>query len=107
MRLPSPCEDWWRGIMTLPFFTNKVVHSYSDMWEEEMDLVVDDLKKDEMVKTKGLVIRKAKNVFVTLTYVFKIHLVKHWSNISCCYSTTTIAQYIYNPIFKQPLKQGI
>jgi hypothetical protein len=31
------------------------------MWEEEMDLVVDDLKKDEMVKTKGLVIRKAKN----------------------------------------------
>jgi hypothetical protein len=31
------------------------------IWEEEMDLVVDDLKKDEMVKTKGLVIRKAKN----------------------------------------------
>jgi hypothetical protein len=30
------------------------------IWEE-MDLVVDDLKKDEMVKTKGLVIRKAKN----------------------------------------------
>ncbi|XP_059454173.1 cytochrome P450 CYP73A100-like [Corylus avellana] len=54
-------SDHWRKmrrIMTLPFFTNKVVHSYSDMWEEEMDLVVDDLKKDEMVKTKGLVIRK-------------------------------------------------
>lgn len=54
-------SDHWRKmrrIMTLPFFTNKVVHSYSDMWEEEMDLVVDDLKKDERVKTKGLVIRK-------------------------------------------------
>jgi hypothetical protein len=34
--------------------------SVKGMWEEEMDLVVDDLKKDEMVKTKGLVIRKAK-----------------------------------------------
>jgi hypothetical protein len=35
--------------------------SVKGMWEEEMDLVVDDLKKDEMVKMKGLVIRKAKN----------------------------------------------
>jgi hypothetical protein len=37
--------------------------SVKGMWEEEMDLVVvvDDLKKDEMVKTKGLVIGKAKN----------------------------------------------
>jgi hypothetical protein len=37
--------------------------SVKGMWEEEMDLVVvvDDLKKDETVKTKGLVIRKAKN----------------------------------------------
>lgn len=53
--------DHWRKmrrIMTLPFFTNKVVHNYSDMWEEEMDLVVHDLKRDESVKTKGLVIRK-------------------------------------------------
>ncbi|XP_018823563.1 cytochrome P450 CYP73A100-like [Juglans regia] len=53
--------DHWRKmrrIMTLPFFTNKVVHQYSDMWEEEMDLVVDDLKKDEGVRTKGIVIRK-------------------------------------------------
>ncbi|KAG2667970.1 hypothetical protein I3760_15G138200, partial [Carya illinoinensis] len=53
--------DHWRKlrhIMTLPFFTNKVVHQYSDMWEEKMDLVVHDLKKDERVKTKGIVIRK-------------------------------------------------
>ncbi|KAG8478739.1 hypothetical protein CXB51_028573 [Gossypium anomalum] len=53
--------DHWRKmrrIMTLPFFTNKVVHNYSNMWEEEMDLVVKDLKKDENVKSKGIVIRK-------------------------------------------------
>ncbi|KAH1082932.1 hypothetical protein J1N35_022693 [Gossypium stocksii] len=53
--------DHWRKmrrIMTLPFFTNKVVHNYSNMWEEEMDLVVNDLKKDENVKSKGIVIRK-------------------------------------------------
>lgn len=53
--------DHWRKmrrIMTLPFFTNKVVHQYSDMWENEMDLVVDDLKKNEKVKYDGIVIRK-------------------------------------------------
>ncbi|KAJ8540025.1 hypothetical protein K7X08_026414 [Anisodus acutangulus] len=44
--------------MTLPFFTNKVVHQYSDMWENEMDLVVDDLKNNENVKYEGIVIRK-------------------------------------------------
>ncbi|KAK9210292.1 hypothetical protein WN944_002662 [Citrus x changshan-huyou] len=54
-------EHWrkMRRIMTLPFFTNKVVHNYSDMWEHEMDLVVHDLKNDyESVSTKGIVIRK-------------------------------------------------
>ncbi|XP_022730657.1 cytochrome P450 CYP73A100-like [Durio zibethinus] len=53
--------DHWRKmrrIMTLPFFTNKVVHHYSNMWEEEMELVVNDLKKDEKVKSEGIVIRK-------------------------------------------------
>jgi trans-cinnamate 4-monooxygenase len=28
------------------------------MWEEKMDLVVHELKRDERVRTKGLVIRK-------------------------------------------------
>nr|QUN00518.1 cytochrome P450 73A220 [Tripterygium wilfordii] len=53
--------DHWRKmrrIMTLPFFTNKVVHNYSDMWEEEMNLVVHDLKKDEGVRMEGLVVRR-------------------------------------------------
>ncbi|XP_027067045.1 cytochrome P450 CYP73A100-like [Coffea arabica] len=53
-------EHWrkMRRIMTLPFFTNKVVHQYSDMWEDEMDLVVRDLRTDERVRTQGIVIRK-------------------------------------------------
>ncbi|XWS28175.1 hypothetical protein CRYUN_Cryun25bG0043100 [Craigia yunnanensis] len=53
-------EHWrkMRRIMTLPFFTNKVVHQYSNMWEEEMEMVVNDLKKNEKMKTKGIVIRK-------------------------------------------------
>jgi hypothetical protein len=36
-------------------------HDYNDMWEKEMDLVVHDLKRDERVRTKGQVIRKACN----------------------------------------------
>lgn len=54
--------DHWRKmrrIMTLPFFTNKVVNQYSDMWEEEMDLVVDDLKREyEKLKIGGIVVRR-------------------------------------------------
>ncbi|KAA8535862.1 hypothetical protein F0562_030818 [Nyssa sinensis] len=53
--------DHWRKmrrIMTLPFFTNKVVHNYSDMWEQEMDLVVHDLKNNHQVRKEGMVIRK-------------------------------------------------
>lgn len=53
-------EHWrkMRRIMTLPFFTSKVVHTYSDMWEQEMDLVVSDLAKDERVRSEGMVIRR-------------------------------------------------
>uniref|UniRef100_A0A7N0UAL6 Cinnamate 4-hydroxylase n=1 Tax=Kalanchoe fedtschenkoi TaxID=63787 RepID=A0A7N0UAL6_KALFE len=53
--------DHWRKmrrIMTLPFFTNKVVNNYSGMWESEMDSVVRDLQRNESVKTEGIVIRK-------------------------------------------------
>lgn len=58
--------DHWRKmrrIMTLPFFTNKVVNTYSHMWEEEMDRVVSDLKDNDNVigikaKNEGFVMRK-------------------------------------------------
>ncbi|KAJ6435957.1 hypothetical protein OIU84_001063 [Salix udensis] len=47
-----------RRIMTLPFFTNKVVNQYSTSWEQEMDLVVHDLRDNDKVRTEGIVIRK-------------------------------------------------
>ncbi|GFY80547.1 cinnamate-4-hydroxylase [Actinidia rufa] len=54
--------DHWRKmrrIMTLPFFTNKVVHQYSGMWGEEIDLVVRDLNNNiEKVSKEGIVIRR-------------------------------------------------
>ncbi|KAL2896692.1 hypothetical protein RDABS01_038476 [Bienertia sinuspersici] len=58
--------DHWRKmrrIMTLPFFTNKVVNTYSPMWEEEMDKVVNDLKDNNntigiKARNEGFVIRK-------------------------------------------------
>ncbi|XP_011650127.2 cytochrome P450 CYP73A100 [Cucumis sativus] len=53
--------DHWRKmrrIMTLPFFTNKVVHNYSGMWEDEMDFVVRDLKSNKKFQSEGIVIRK-------------------------------------------------
>ncbi|CAK9325862.1 unnamed protein product [Citrullus colocynthis] len=53
--------DHWRKmrrIMTLPFFTNKVVHNYSDMWEDEMDSVVRDLTSNKKFQSEGIVIRK-------------------------------------------------
>ncbi|XP_023537031.1 cytochrome P450 CYP73A100-like [Cucurbita pepo subsp. pepo] len=53
-------EHWrkMRRIMTQPLFTNNVVHTYSGTWEEEMDLVVRDLKNNSKVRFEGLVIRK-------------------------------------------------
>ncbi|GFP82168.1 cytochrome p450 cyp73a100 [Phtheirospermum japonicum] len=53
-------EHWrkMRRIMTLPFFTNKVVHTYSEMWENEMDLVVNDLRSNDEVAKQGIVVRK-------------------------------------------------
>ncbi|XP_008782811.2 cytochrome P450 CYP73A100-like [Phoenix dactylifera] len=53
--------DHWRKmrrIMTLPFFTNKVVQQYRGMWEEEMDLVVKDLCGDRIAQEQGMVIRR-------------------------------------------------
>lgn len=55
--------DHWRKmrrIMTLPFFTNKVVQHYSTMWEKEMEFVVNDLFKydEKKMRSEGIVIRK-------------------------------------------------
>ncbi|XP_039132777.1 cytochrome P450 CYP73A100-like [Dioscorea cayenensis subsp. rotundata] len=53
--------DHWRKmrrIMTLPFFTNKVVQQYKDMWCEEMDLVLKDLRSNKVAMQQGMLIRR-------------------------------------------------
>jgi trans-cinnamate 4-monooxygenase len=53
--------DHWRKmrrIMTVPFFTNKVVAQNRVGWEEEARLVVEDVKADPASATEGVVIRR-------------------------------------------------
>ncbi|XP_052156101.1 trans-cinnamate 4-monooxygenase [Oryza glaberrima] len=53
--------DHWRKmrrIMTVPFFTNKVVAQNRAGWEEEARLVVEDVRRDPAAATSGVVIRR-------------------------------------------------
>jgi len=53
--------DHWRKmrrIMTVPFFTSKVVAQNRVGWEEEARLVVEDVKADPASATTGVVIRR-------------------------------------------------
>nr|O24312.1 RecName: Full=Trans-cinnamate 4-monooxygenase; AltName: Full=Cinnamic acid 4-hydroxylase; Short=C4H; Short=CA4H; AltName: Full=Cytochrome P450 73; AltName: Full=Cytochrome P450C4H [Populus tremuloides]AAB67874.1 trans-cinnamate 4-hydroxylase [Populus tremuloides] len=53
-------EHWrkMRRIMTVPFFTNKVVQQYRYGWEEEAAQVVEDVKKNPGAATHGIVLRR-------------------------------------------------
>ncbi|PIA37427.1 hypothetical protein AQUCO_03000184v1 [Aquilegia coerulea] len=53
-------EHWrkMRRIMTVPFFTNKVVQQYRYGWEDEITRVVEDVKKNPEASTTGIVLRK-------------------------------------------------
>lgn len=53
-------EHWrkMRRIMTVPFFTNKVVQQYRLGWEEEAGRVVEDVKRNPEAATNGIVLRK-------------------------------------------------
>lgn len=53
-------EHWrkMRRIMTVPFFTNKVVQQYRQGWEAEVAAVVEDVKKNPESATKGIVLRR-------------------------------------------------
>ncbi|GLT35518.1 hypothetical protein SLA2020_099640 [Shorea laevis] len=53
-------EHWrkMRRIMTVPFFTNKVVQQYRYEWEEEAARVVEDVKKKPEAARSGIVLRK-------------------------------------------------
>ncbi|XP_008657127.1 trans-cinnamate 4-monooxygenase [Zea mays] len=53
--------DHWRKmrrIMTVPFFTNKVVQQYRHGWEAEAAAVVDDVRLDPKAATDGIVLRR-------------------------------------------------
>ncbi len=53
-------EHWrrMRRIMTVPFFTNKVVQTARFAWENEADYVIKDLKANPEASTSGVVIRR-------------------------------------------------
>nr|AEN19718.1 cinnamate 4-hydroxylase [Acacia auriculiformis x Acacia mangium] len=53
-------EHWrkMRRIMTVPFFINKVVQQYRQGWENEVDEVVADVKKNPESAKNGVVLRK-------------------------------------------------
>lgn len=53
-------EHWrkMRRIMTVPFFTNKVVQQYRAGWEDEISRVVDDVKKSPEASRSGIVLRR-------------------------------------------------
>nr|QLI49064.1 cytochrome P450 family 73 subfamily A polypeptide 253 [Gloriosa superba] len=53
-------EHWrkMRRIMTVPFFTNKVVQQYRAGWEDEAGRVVDDVRADVRAGTEGVVLRR-------------------------------------------------
>nr|AYV88859.1 cytochrome P450 oxidase CYP73A169 [Polygala tenuifolia] len=53
-------EHWrkMRRIMTVPFFTNKVVQQYRHGWEDEVAKVVEDVKKKPEAESHGIVLRK-------------------------------------------------
>ncbi|XP_035546337.1 trans-cinnamate 4-monooxygenase [Juglans regia] len=53
-------EHWrkMRRIMTVPFFTNKVVQQHRFGWEDEAAGVVEELKKTPEASTTGIVIRR-------------------------------------------------
>ncbi|XAR58830.1 Trans-cinnamate 4-monooxygenase [Bertholletia excelsa] len=53
-------EHWrkMRRIMTVPFFTNKVVQQYRSGWEEEAGRVVEDVKSNPEAATNGIVLRR-------------------------------------------------
>ncbi|KAL2488468.1 Trans-cinnamate 4-monooxygenase [Forsythia ovata] len=53
-------EHWrkMRRIMTVPFFTNKVVQQYREGWEAEVASVIEDVKKNPESATTGIILRR-------------------------------------------------
>ncbi|XP_073270971.1 trans-cinnamate 4-monooxygenase-like [Primulina huaijiensis] len=66
-------EHWrkMRRIVTVPFFTNKVVQQNSHEWEAEAAAVVEDVRKNPAAATKGIVLRNRIELMV-YNNVYKI-----------------------------------
>ncbi|EYU36906.1 hypothetical protein ABFS82_14G063900 [Erythranthe guttata] len=66
--------DHWRKmrrIVTVPFFTNKVVRQYSGDWEAEAAAVVEDMRNNTAASTEGVVLRRRIELMV-YNIVYKI-----------------------------------
>ncbi|KAK6145204.1 hypothetical protein DH2020_022024 [Rehmannia glutinosa] len=59
--------DHWRKmrrIVTVPFFTNKVVQQYRREWEAEAAAVVEDVRKNPIAAMEGIVLRRRLQLMV-------------------------------------------
>lgn len=66
--------DHWRKmrrIVTVPFFTNKVVQHYRTDWEAEAAAVVEDVRRNPKAATEGVVLRRRLELMV-YNNVYKI-----------------------------------
>ncbi|KAE9594472.1 putative trans-cinnamate 4-monooxygenase [Lupinus albus] len=75
-------EHWrkMRRIMTVPFFTNKVVQQYRFGWEEEAARVVDDVRKSGEAATIGIVLRKRLQLMM-YNNMYRIMFDKRFENM--------------------------
>ncbi|PIN07817.1 Cytochrome P450 CYP2 subfamily [Handroanthus impetiginosus] len=66
-------EHWrkMRRIVTVPFFTNKVVQHYRANWEAEAAALVDDVRNNPAAATEGIVLRHRLELMV-YNNVYKI-----------------------------------
>ncbi|KAI3461733.1 hypothetical protein Pfo_018396 [Paulownia fortunei] len=74
--------DHWRKmrrIVTVPFFTNKVVQQYRGEWEKEAAAVVEDVRKNPEASTKGVVLRRRLELMV-YNNVYKIMFDKRFES---------------------------
>ncbi|KAI3461732.1 hypothetical protein Pfo_018395 [Paulownia fortunei] len=74
--------DHWRKmrrIVTVPFFTNKVVQQYRGEWEKEAAAVVEDVKKNPVASAKGVVLRRRLELMV-YNNVYKIMFDKRFES---------------------------
>ncbi|KAG8371582.1 hypothetical protein BUALT_Bualt13G0103000 [Buddleja alternifolia] len=69
-----------RRIVTLPFFTSKVVQQYRRDWEAEAAAVVEDVRNNRVAATEGVVLRKRLELMV-YNNVYKIMFDKKFESV--------------------------